>query len=185
MAGDGSPILSETTLKNGEKLVMRRPCPDDAAKIIEYLNIVGGESDNLLFGENEITFSVEEEKVFITNINKAANTLMILGFLGDLLVSVAQISCPQRPRIMHNGELAISVRKCAWRKGVGTAVMTELMRFAEENPVIKNIHLGVKADNTNAIHLYEKFGFRQAGIHHHYFQINGVYDDEILMDRIL
>ncbi|WP_243190373.1 hypothetical protein [Clostridium faecium] len=54
--------LKMVELKSGEKLILRRPTVEDAEKIIRYVNIVGGESDNLLFGENEFHLTVEDEK---------------------------------------------------------------------------------------------------------------------------
>ncbi|QUH19318.1 GNAT family N-acetyltransferase [Alkaliphilus sp. B6464] len=61
-------------------------------------------------------------------------------------------------------------------------MMQELIRFAKEYGTIRNISLGVKASNKNAIILYEKFGFQKIGLHKNYFNVNGSFDDEILMD---
>lgn len=60
--------------------------------------------------------------------------------------------------------------------------MEELIKFAKEHDGVKNICLGVKASNKNAITMYEKFGFKKVGVHKNYFNINGNFDDEILMD---
>jgi len=60
-------------------------------------------------------------------------------------------------------------------------VMAELIRFAKELGTIKNISLGVRASNSNAISLYEKSGFKKVGIHKDHFNINGDFYDEILM----
>ena len=57
----GSSILREVILKNGELLILRRPTEDDAKAMIDYLNQVGGESDNLLFGKGEFHLTVEQE----------------------------------------------------------------------------------------------------------------------------
>lgn len=46
----------------------------------------------------------------------------------------------------------------------------------------KNINLGVRAGNDNAIKLYEKFGFKEIGTHKNCINIDGVFHDEILMD---
>jgi RimJ/RimL family protein N-acetyltransferase len=178
-------ILKEIQLKSGKQLVLRKPIVDDAKNIIEYLNIVGGESDNLLFGKDEFTLSVENEIEYIKNISNDSNILMILGLIDNNIVSVAQISCPNRKRISHNSEIAISVKKDCWSKGIGSVTMMELIKFAKEHVTIKNISLGVKASNINAMSMYEKFGFQKIGIHKNYFNINGNFDDEILMDLYL
>lgn len=178
-------ILNEVVLKSGEKLILRQPIEDDAEAIIKYLNQVGGESDNLLFGKDEFHLTIEQEREFIRRLRENPNSLMIVGIINDSVVSIAQIGCQQRSRIAHNSDLAISVKKDYWGKGIGTAVMQELIRFAKEHSVIKNVNLGVKASNHTAIKLYEKLGFEKVGVHKDYFNINGVYDDLILMDLYL
>ena len=39
--------------------------PEDAAALIEYLRVVGGESDNLTFGAEGLPATVEEETAFL------------------------------------------------------------------------------------------------------------------------
>lgn len=46
----------------------------------------------------------------------------------------------------------------------------------------KDISIGVKESNDNAIKMYKKFGFKEVGMHKNYFNIDGVFDNEILMD---
>lgn len=175
-------ILREVQLKNGRKLILRKPIIEDAKGIIEYLNIVGGESENLLFGKDEFHRTVEQEKEYIKGINNNPNALMIIGIVDDNIVSVAQISSNNIKRIVHNSEVFISVKKDYWGSGIGSAVMEEIINFGREHSTIKNISLGVKASNHNAIKLYEKSGFEKSGVHKNYFNINGNFDDEIIMD---
>lgn len=174
--------LKEIQLKSGEKLILRRPMIEDAERIIEYVNIVGGESNNLLFGKDEFHLTVEEEKEHIKRMNNDSNSLMILGIIDDNIVSLAQVTSSNRKRIAHNSEVSISVKKDYWRNGIGSAVMEEIIRFAREGSVIKNISLGVRASNINAIKMYEELGFVKVGLHKNYFNINDNFDDEILMD---
>lgn len=177
-----SCILREIQLKNGKQLKIRKPIIEDAENMIEYLNIVGGESDNLLFGKDEFHLTVEQEREYINSLSNNPNVLMILGVIDNNIVSVAQISSSNRKRIAHNSEIAISVKKEYWRQGIGSAMMEELIRFAKKHGKIKNISLGVKSSNKKAIILYEKFGFQKVGFHKNYFNIDGDFDDEILMD---
>lgn len=60
--------------------------------------------------------------------------------------------------------------------------MQEVISSAKKCGTVKNISLGVKASNKNAIRMYEKFEFKKVGVHKDYFNINGDFDDEILMD---
>ena len=176
--------LKEIKLKNGQNLILRKANGNDAEKMIEYLNTVGGESDNLLFGKNEFHFSIEQEKEYLNNLNNDKDALMIIGIINNEIVSVGQITKLGRKRIAHNSEVAISVKKDYWSIGIGSEVMSELIEFARNND-IRNIELGVKASNSKAIKLYKKFGFEKVGCHKNYFNVNGVFDDEILMDLSL
>jgi ribosomal protein S18 acetylase RimI-like enzyme len=45
-------------------------------------------------------------------------------------------------------------------QGLSNMVMNELINFARKNKV-KEIHLTVDNDNTNAVYLYKKFGFKR------------------------
>lgn len=175
-------MKKEVKLKNGQSLILRKAEVNDALKLIKYLNIVGGETDNLLFGANEFNLGEEQEKAFIENISNKENSIMIVGLIDGKVVSVAQISAAARNRISHNAEIAISVKKEYWGIGVGSEVMRTLIDFAKDTKKIKNISLGVKASNLKAKKLYSKFGFKEIGVHKDFFSINGKYDDEILMD---
>ena len=175
-------IFKIIKLKSGMELLLRRPKEEDAEAMLEYLNIVGGESDNLLFGKNEFRLTVEQEREHINNVNINDNALMLLGIIDNQIISVSQVSAPNRKRIAHNSELAISVKKEYWSMGIGTAVMEVLIDFAKNHETIKTISLGVKASNKKAQHLYEKLGFEKVGVHRNFFNIDGNYDDEILMD---
>lgn len=176
--------LKEINLKNGQNLIIRRPIEDDAEKMVNYSNIIGGESDNLLFGKNEFHLSVEQEREYIKNLNNSKDEFMVIGIINNKVVSIAQIRKLGRKRIEHNSEIAISVKKEYWGLGIGSVVMEQLIEFAKNNNII-NISLGVKASNYKAINLYEKFGFKKVGCHKNYFNVNGVFDDEILMDLYL
>lgn len=175
-------IINSVNLKDGKNLILRKPLVNDAENIIKYLNTVGGESNNLLFGKGEFHLTVEQEKAYIEGINQSSNSFMLLGTINDEIVSIAQISASNRKRICHNSEIAISVRKNYWNIGVGSAVMEELIKFAKDKKSIKTISLGVRESNNNAIKLYEKYGFKKIGLHKNYFNIEGTYYDEILMD---
>ena len=62
-----------------EKVAIRKAETSDAAALIEYLNIIGGESDFLTFGPGEFGRSVEAEAVFIENALKKKNALFLVA----------------------------------------------------------------------------------------------------------
>lgn len=175
----------EIKLKNGMDLLIRNAEESDAEQMITYLNIIGGESDNLLFGKNGFRLNVEQEREYLKNMKGDQNSVMLLAFLDEKIVSVAQIACSPRARIAHNGEVALSVKKEYWHMGIGKAQLEELIAFAKSKGTIRNVTLGVRAENVNAIQLYEKCGFTKVGVHKNFFNVDGKFYDEILMDLFL
>ncbi|MEG2017959.1 MAG: GNAT family protein [Clostridium sp.] len=180
-----SEMIRSIELKNGKTLVLREADVNDAEAMLKYLNIVGGESNNLLFGDNEFRLTVEQEEGYIESMKRNDNALMAIGVIDGQVISIAQVAAPPRKRIAHNGELAISIKKEYWSMGIGREMMKLIIDFAKETGVIKNINLGVKSDNEKAIKLYEKMGFEKVGVHRDFFNIDGKYYDEILMDLYL
>ena len=169
-------------LKNGEELIIRRPKIEDAQAMLKYLNKVGGESDYLLFGENEMPLSLEEEIDFIKNVNMNKESILVLGIVNDEIISISNLVSPARKRIRHTSELAISVAKSHWNIGIGNCVMEFLMNFARESDFITVVNLKVHTENKNAIKLYKKNGFEEIGIYKKFFNINGEYFDAMIMN---
>lgn len=178
-------ILKETVLKNGKLLTLRRSQPSDAQQILDYLNVIGGESNNLMFGKNGyMHMTIAQEAEYLERLNASPSTLSLAGFLGGRLISLSQVRGEPPLRAAHNFELSITVAKEFWGLGAGSASMAEMIRFAKEHGA-RIIHLGVRAGNNAAIGLYEKFGFEKAGAHRDFFCIDGIYYDEILMDLFI
>ncbi len=172
-------------LKNGMELLIAKATKADAEAIIKYLNLVGGESDNLLFGQNGFHMDVESEEKFIENINSSEKSALFVGKINGKTVCVGSIQSPNRERISHQCDIAVSVKRDFWNIGIGTELMKTLINFAKNTKQIEIIHLGVRADNINAIKLYKKMGFSEIGLYKKFFKINGEYADEILMNLYL
>ncbi|WP_313133705.1 GNAT family N-acetyltransferase [Anaerocolumna sp.] len=166
-------------------ILIKKAVEEDAEAIINYLNIVGGESDNLLFGKNEFYMTIEEEQKFIKDFNGSLNSIMLLAKDNGNIVAVGSLSAFGRKRISHRGEIAISVKKEYWNKGIGSAMMKELIQFGREKAKLSVIQLTVKADNENAIQLYKKFGFKQIGYYEKFFHIDGKFYDAYFMNLYL
>lgn len=172
-------------LKNGQELIISKAQVTDAGKIIEYLNIVGGESDNLLFGKNEFHMTVEDEERFIENLSGSRVSALFIGKINGEIACVGSMMSPGRKRIAHGADLAISVKKQYWGVGVGSLLMSAIIDFAKENKQTEILHLGVRADNEAAIGLYKKMGFREIGRYKNFFKFDYGYRDEVLMNLYL
>ena len=138
-------------------VTIQRARPEDAPALIEYLNIVGGETDNLTFGAGEFPATVEEEAAFLRREAENPKSLMLTAWEGGQIVGNAHLGALSR-RLAHRGSLGISVLREAWGRGVGSALMEEVIAHARAQG-LEIIELEVRSDNPRAIRLYEKFGF--------------------------
>lgn len=172
-------------LKNGETLEVDFVKSDDASEIISYTKTIGGESDFVTFGPEGISISLEEEKLFLSRFTKGSLYPMFIGRIDQKIVSIANFSGTDRPRLRHNAEIGLSVLKKYWHCGVGKAMMQVLIEHAKETSVIENIYLKVRSDNINAIHLYETYGFKKTGTYPRQLKISSHFYDTILMTLLL
>ncbi len=165
--------------KHMREITIKEALPDDAGKLIGYMKLIGGESDNLTFGSDGLPVTIEQEREFINNIHEDKRSALILAWKGDQLIGDGSLTVLPR-RMNHRAELGIAVRKSEWGNGVGSMIMRELIAHAK-NHNIEIISLEVKSDNLRAVRLYEKFGFRRIGTFPAYFKTDGQYSDFELM----
>ena len=180
------PDTKEFALRDGRILALRQPVPDDAEMLCEYPKIIGVETDYLLCDENGIPgLTPEKERHWIETTLTMPNTAMFVGFVEGGLACLCDVRAEGRPRLMHNAELSISVKKAYWGLGVGTVLMREMLAFARGTGTLQNLTLGVRADNERAKALYARFGFTVAGRYRRRMCVNGAYFDELMMELAL
>lgn len=170
----------EVILKNGTKLTVAEVDPADAQKMIDYLNVVGGESGNLTFGENDFPLKLESETEFIRGVREKQKEVFLKGTVEGEVVGTVTITRPPRIRIFHIGTLGISVRKAYWALGVGKAILRPAIDLAKARGVTK-INLTVRDDNEHAIKLYKKMGFVEEGVTSRSLWVDGKYYPSVLM----
>ena len=159
--------------------------PEDAEKILAYSKIIGGETDNLMYGPEGIGVEVEQEKEMISKRADSDRQVFFVAKYDDEVVGVADFSSVEHPRIGHRGSMGISVRKDMWGKGVGSMLMENIIDFAKNVAKVDIVALQVRSDNERAIHLYEKFGFEKFGTFKGYLKIHGEHVDFDFMNLYL
>ena len=172
-------IRTEDADTGTDHLQMRLATVDDAAIVLECLNRVGGESDNLMFGEDGFNhLSIEDERAYIESMQ--GRSALLLGFIGGELAAIASLEGKTRERAAHRSNLAITVRQKFWHRGVGTQMMNRLIEHAK-GVGISVIETHVRSDNTSALSLYEKLGFERIGTYKRFFRIGDTdYDADLL-----
>ena len=173
--------MQKIMLKNNLEVEIRRVKKEDAQCMIDFYNVVGGETDFLSFGKDEFKKEREEYEAYIETVSKEENSIMLLATIDSQIVSIATINSSQKERTKHVGTLGIVISETYTGLGLGKILMNELSEFANQNGITKKISLVTREDNVVAIELYKKLGFEVEGVLKKDNLIRGQYYDTIAM----
>jgi ribosomal-protein-alanine N-acetyltransferase len=90
---------------------------------------------------------------------------------------IGYLICSRYDTVWHVMNIAVDPDRR--RHGIATALLTALLREVSQRD--SQVTLEVRRSNTGAIALYERFGFRSAGLRRRYYQDNG--EDAVIMWR--
>jgi putative acetyltransferase len=165
-------------------LTLRRVKAADAAAIAEQF------ADPDVFGGTlQLPFASEEMWTQrIAGMNPPApgsNELVLAAVLEDQPVGLAGLhAVGPSVRRRHAMSLGITVAKASQGQGVGQALMTALLDYADNWAQVLRIELTVYHDNARAIRLYERHGFEHEGRLKAYALRHGVFEDVVSMARL-
>lgn len=168
--------------RNTEITIVRAQA-EDAAALLEYLKIIGGETENLSFGPEGVPLDCEAEQAYLRRQSGSTDNVQYLAKVGGEVVGTASLN--RKPnRMRHRGVFGVSVKKAYWGHGIASALTEAVLAFAREN-AFEQLNLEVRSDNTRAIRLYEKFGFQKLCTFPAFFKIHGEAVDFDLMNLFL
>ena len=174
------------TLRDGRKITIRSVEPEDAARMLQYMKTMLGETPFLLRTPEEFDYTPEEEARILAGRKNDPRSLMLVAETEGEIIASADV-CPHgsKSRVQHRAELGISVRKDYWQQGIGSALMERLIPFAKQSG-FEQIELTVESRNQRALQLYHKNGFVIYGTRPHGLKYpDGSYDNDYLMVRML
>lgn len=152
----------------------------DAAALLNYLKIIGGETENLSFGAEGVPLDLKAEEAYLGMQAQSHENLQLLAKVDGEIIGTASLNRRQN-RMSHRAEFGISLKKAWWGCGAASAMAERILAFARESGV-EQINLEVRSDNKRAIALYEKLGFRKLCTFPGFFKINGELIDFDLMN---
>ena len=160
-----------------------RAQPEDAAALLDYLKIVGGETNNLSFGAEGVPLDLETEQNYLRMQAGSKDNAQYLAKVNDEIIGTVSLN-RKHNRMSHRGEFGISLKQAWWGCGAASALTETVLAFARENGFAQ-LNLEVRSDNVRAIRLYEKHGFRKLCTFPAFFRINGQDIDFDLMNLYL
>lgn len=150
----------------------------------EYINSLIEEDAMISLNKKQ---TLEEEKVWLEgtlqNVKEKKEVFLVAKEKNKVIGS-SEVKL-RKGREKHIGELGISIRKNYRGKGLGTKLMTEILKEAEKELKPKIIRLSVFPENTIAQNLYKKFGFKKVARIPKQLEYKGKLTDEIIMIKEL
>ena len=123
-----------------------------------------------------------ERRAFTTPWSLAMFVLELSKPSGVCLAAVVEtelagyIVCSRYDTVWHVMNVAVDTDRR--RRGIATALIAALLERVGDDP---QVTLEVRKSNTGALALYERFGFRSAGVRPRYYADNG--EDAVIMWR--
>lgn len=176
----------EYTLKNGQKVILRSPIPEDTKELMQHRIATSQETYFMSRYPEEFQDFEEKQRATITQVNEDKDDFEILALLDEKIIGHAGIRrIDNHLKTRHRGMFGISIRREFCDCGVGSLMLEKCLEIAKDTS-FEQIELGVFADNVRAIHLYEKLGFEQVGIMPRAFKLkDGTFRDEVHMVYII
>ena len=163
-------------------LLIREARPNDAARLIDYMNnLIDEPVTSLEMSKGEFDLTLEEETEFLDRCSKSENSIFLIAENDHKILGTVLCIGSNRIKVRHNTVLGITVDKNFRDKGIGSQLMEQAIKWAKDTGVIERIELQVFKNNDRAIHLYKKYGFIIEGEKQKAIKINGEYVNEYIM----
>lgn len=121
-----------------------------------------------------------DERRNVKRVRRDPNTAVFVAETPAGVVGRLSVARDGNPVSHHVAELGLMVSAGVRRRGIGTALMQEAIKWARGSGVTK-LELHVFPHNEPAIALYRKLGFQEEGHRRNHYRIAGHYVDAILM----
>jgi len=153
----------------------RRATPEDAEAIARIYN--EGIADRVATFETRLR-SAEDVRAWFDGVHP----IVVVETDGEILAFAATSS--YRPRECYAGIAEVSLYVSARGRGVGGAAMAALIDAAEKAGFWKLLSR-VFVENHASRKLIRKFGFREVGVYEKHGQLDGVWRDVVIVERLI
>ncbi|WNF35822.1 GNAT family N-acetyltransferase [Bacillaceae bacterium IKA-2] len=182
----GAIIPYQVISKSGHEILLRSATLLDTKAVLRLSYQVISENDTLVTTIGEFNVTEEQQRSFITMYNDDPSNVMIVAEYNRNIIGVLTFQRGMLQKYFHHGSIGMIVKK-TWRSsGIGTALLTTFLEWADYQPLLEKLCLDVLASNEKAIALYNKLGFIEEGRQKNQVKIaNGHYEDLIIMGKFL
>jgi putative acetyltransferase len=146
---------------SSDALSIRRARSDDASLLAQAERAIARVPGRLAPRPDEI--DDDALRRMIVGLNDEGRGLFLVAEREGAIVGHACLEPLPLAVTQHVVRLTIAVHEGERRRGVGRALMTELLQWAHSSPRVEKVELQVRASNEAAIALYRSLGFVEEG----------------------
>ncbi len=145
----------------GAEPTIRRARVEDASLLAEAERAIASVPGRLVSRPDEIDDAAFRRTII--DLNERGRGVYLVAELGRAIVGHAFLEPLPLAATSHVVRLTIAVHEGHQRRGIGRALMNELLSFARSNPRVEKVELQVRSSNDAAIALYRSLGFVEEG----------------------
>ncbi|WP_394139968.1 GNAT family N-acetyltransferase [Cytobacillus oceanisediminis] len=160
---------------------------EDAETILGLENSVFSEREYFIGLPEELEKTpIQKQRQWIQNILENEKETLIVAEEKGVVVGWIVFKSQKKKRLSHTGSITMLVSKNFRGMGIGEILLKALLAWAEKNPSVEKVSLGVFSNNHRAISLYKKMGFLEEGRKIKEFKLSEhEYIDDILMCKFV
>lgn len=172
--------------KNTVRISLRTGNIKDAEAALELEKEVLAESEFMISVIEEFEETLEQKRNWIQIILENNREQLIVAEIDGEVVGLIVFRSKSTIRLAHTGSFTAMVKKEYRNQGIGKLLIKELLSWAEQNPLIEKVSLGVLSTNQRAIELYKSMGFVEEGRKIKEVKFSeDLYVDDILMYKLV
>ncbi|MEG1020874.1 MAG: GNAT family N-acetyltransferase [Myroides sp.] len=171
----------QITLKNKKTVVIRQAGLSDAENLLNCIKTYILTSNYIPKLESEIKLKVDQEKEWIDSFLIYDNSLLLVAEYEGKIIGNIDLTGNRRKIMEHTAIIGMGMLQEWENIGLGTALLSAIIEWAKNNPILELIWLQVYTENEAGLNLYRKMGFVENGIIQNFFKKDNEYFHNLTM----
>lgn len=168
-------------LKNEKTVIIRQAELSDTENLLNCIKTYIPTSNYIPKLESEIKLTVDEEKEWINSFLIYDNSLLLVAEYESKIIGNIDLTGNRRKIMEHTAVIGMGMLHEWQNIGLGTALLSAIIEWAKNNPILELIWLQVYTENEFGLNLYRKMGFVENGIIKNFFKQNNKYFHNLTM----
>jgi len=171
----------QITLKNEKTVLIRQAALSDAENLLNCIKTYIPTSNYIPKLESEIKLTVDQEKEWINSFLIYDNSLLLVAEYEGEIIGNIDLTGNRRKIMEHTAVIGMGMLQEWQNIGLGTALLSAIIEWAKNNPILELIWLQVYTENESGLNLYRKMGFVENGIIKNFFKKDNNYFHNLTM----